>query len=186
MAIKVTQVRNRHAILKNTFLRPFEPVPEMAAFYQNLARSNHAAFHYLSASPWQLYAPLSDFIRANGFPTGAFALKEFRWKNKTFLSLFADPEKYKRAVIEPLFKRFPHRRFVLIGDSGERDPEIYAALARKFPRQVERILIRDVTGEPRTAHRYEMVFRGLPPEHWQIFTSPADLRASFEPAGRAP
>ncbi len=184
--VKVTQVTDRRATVRNTFLRPFAPVPGMAAFYKNIARSNHAAFHYISASPWQLYAPLSEFIRSNGFPTGAFALKEFRWKNKTFLSLFADPEKYKRAVIEPLLKRFPDRRFVLIGDSGERDPEIYAALARKYPEQIERVLIRDVTGEPRTAQRYEMVFRGLPPERWQIFTSPGDLSVSFEPTGSTP
>ena len=107
-------------------------------------------------------------------------------KNKTFLSLFADPEKYKRAVIEPLLKRFPNRRFILIGDSGERDPEIYAALARNYPRQIERIVIRDVTGEPRTAPRYEKIFRGLPPERWQIFISPPELGASFEPGRGTP
>ena len=178
--IKVTQIRDRHAVLRNTFLRPFEPVPEMAAFYQNLARSNQATFHYVSASPWQLYAPLSEFIRTNGFPSGSFALKEFRWKNKTFFSLFADPEKYKLAIIEPLLKRFPNRRFVLIGDSGERDPEIYAALARQYPRQIERIFIRDVTGELAGAARYEKVFRDLPPKLWQVFTSPRELNASLE------
>jgi len=180
--IKITQVGDRHAMLKNTFLRSFEPVADMAVFYQNLARSNHAAFHYVSASPWQLYAPLSDFIRANGFPPGTFALKEFRWKNKTILSLLADPEKYKPAVIEPLLRRFPNRRFVLVGDSGERDPEIYASLARKYPQQIERILIRDVTEEPRTSPRYENVFRKLPPERWEVFTSPNGLSASVETA----
>jgi phosphatidate phosphatase APP1 len=118
---------------------------------------------------------LAEFIRANRFPSGTFALKKFRWKDRSFLSLFTDPEKYKPAVIEPLLKRFPNRRFALIGDSGERDPEIYAALARKYPQQIVRIWIRDVTDEPAGAERYEKVFRDLPGELWQVFPAPEDL-----------
>lgn len=49
--IKITEVRDRHATLRNTFLREFAPVPGMAEFYQTLARSNRAQFHYVSASP---------------------------------------------------------------------------------------------------------------------------------------
>ena len=44
--VKITEVRDRHAMLRNTFLREFQPVPGMADFYQTLARSNGAAFHY--------------------------------------------------------------------------------------------------------------------------------------------
>lgn len=179
--IKVTQVRDRSAMLSNTFLRPFEAAPGMSELYQRLARSNRAAFHYVSASPWQLYAPLAEFVRTSGFPDGTFALKKFRLKDRSFLSLLADPEKYKPAVIEPLLKRFPQRRFVLIGDSGERDPEVYAALARKYPEQIIRIWIRDVTDEPPTAGRYQAVFRGLPGELWQVFKSPRELSAFSDP-----
>ena len=173
--IKITQVRDRRAMLRNTFLRPFEPAPGMVELYQNLARSNRAEFHYVSASPWQLYLPLSEFVRSNGFPSGAFALKKFRWKDRSFLSLFADPEKYKPAVIEPLLKKFPDRQFLLIGDSGERDSEVYAALARKYPQQVAGIWIRDVTDEPPVAERYQETFRGLPHGLWQVFNSPLEL-----------
>lgn len=174
--IKITEVRDRHAMLRNTFLREFVPAPGMAEFYQTLARSNHAQFHYVSASPWQLYEPLAEFVKTNGFPGGTFALKEFRWKNRTFVSLFANPEKYKTSVIEPLLKRFPRRRFILIGDSGERDPEIYAALARKCPQQIVRICIRDVTGESADAARYARTFHGLPAELWEVFRTPDELK----------
>ena len=75
----------------------------------------------------------------------------------------------------PLIGRFPNRRFVLVGDSGERDPEIYAALARKHPQQIIRVWIRDVTGEPAGAERYEKAFRDLPVESWQVFAAPEDL-----------
>ena len=152
----------------------------MAELYQTLARSNGAAFHYISASPWQLYAPLAEFVHTNGFPAGTFALKQFRWQDKSFFSLFADPEKYKPGVIEPLLKQFPKRKFMLIGDSGERDPEIYATLARKYPQQIVRILIRDVTGESAASERYVKAFRGVSPSRWQIFREPDELKIASE------
>jgi phosphatidate phosphatase APP1 len=152
----------------------------MAEFYQSLARSNGAAFHYISASPWQLYEPLAAFVRTNGFPAGTFALKAFRWQDKSFFSLFTNPEKYKSGVIEPLMKQFPKRKFILVGDSGERDPEIYAMLARQHPQQIARIFIRDVTGESAASERYVQAFRGVSPSRWQIFREPAELKIASE------
>jgi phosphatidate phosphatase APP1 len=178
--IKITEVRDRHAAMRNTFLREFQPVPGMAEFYQTLARSNGAIFHYISASPWQLYEPLAAFVRTNGFPAGTFALKPFRWKDKSFFDLFANPERYKSGVIVPLLQQFPKRKFILIGDSGERDPEIYAALARKYPKQIVRIYIRDVTDESADKERYVKAFRDVPPGRWQIFRDPNELKVASE------
>ncbi len=76
--------------------------------------------------------------------------------------------------------RFPHRKFFLIGDSGERDPEIYAALARKFPEQVERILIRDVTGETAEADRYKTTFIGVPRHVWTVFREPSEIKVALD------
>jgi hypothetical protein len=178
--IKITEVRDRQATLRNTFLREFRPVPGMAEFYQALARSNHAAFHYVSASPWQLYEPLSGLVRSNGFPAGTFHLKPFRWKDRSFFSLFGDPVKYKLSVIEPILKQFPNRKFILVGDSGERDPEIYGELARKFPKQIKCIYIRDVTGELYSSERYAQAFRTAPRSKWQIFVQPGEIRIASE------
>jgi hypothetical protein len=208
--IKITEVQDKVATLRNTFLREFQPAPGMAEFYQALAgnpltrpsvtlspsdgerqgvrgrsdrfsnRTNYVTFHYISASPWQLYEPLAAFVASNGFPAGAFELKEFRWKNRTFFSLFADPVEYKTGVIEPLLKQFPRRQFILIGDSGERDPEIYGALARKYPEQIVRIFIRDVTGESATAERYEKAFRDVQRGKWRIFREPNEIKFALE------
>lgn len=173
--IKISQVRDKHALVQNTFCKPFQPVPGMAATYQNWA-SQGAQFHYVTASPWQLYVPLSEFIQSNGFPAGTFHMKSFRAKDSTFLSLMKSPEKYKPPVIEELFRQFPKRRFVLVGDSGEKDPEIYGALARKHSRQVSQIFIRDVIEEPSSAERYRKAFRDLPDELWQVFQKPDGLK----------
>ncbi len=170
--IKISEVRDRRALLRNTFCRPFQPAPGMAALYQTWAKVG-AQFHYVSASPWQLYEPLADFIRTAGYPAGTYHMKLFRWKDESFFDLFDAPDKYKLGVFEPLLRRFPNRRFALVGDSGERDPEIYGTLARRHPQQIVHILIRDVTGEPVvTAERYRQAFRDLPAGSWTIFRDP--------------
>jgi phosphatidate phosphatase APP1 len=174
--IKLTQVRDRRATLRHTFLEPFEPVPGMAELYRTWAGSSGAQFCYVSASPWALFAPLADFARSNGFPAGVFYLKKFHWKDESILSMFENPEKYKPGVIEPLLKMFPQRTFVLVGDSGERDPEIYAALAREHPQQISHIFIRNVTGETADAERYKTAFHDLKPELWKIFQEPAEIK----------
>ncbi len=182
--IKATQVRDRKVLLRRTFLEPFQPLPGMAGVYRAWADKSRAQFCYVSASPWQLFLPLSNFVKSNGFPAGPFCLKKFRWKDESFLSLFQSPERYKPAVIEPLLKQFPRRQFVLVGDAGERDPEIYASLARRHPQQIARILIRDATGASPDSLRYQDVFHGLPSGLWQVFNEPAEILNSCPlPAG---
>lgn len=173
--IKKTSVWDRRAMLRNTFLEPFVPVPGMADLYSSWSTNSGTFFCYVSASPWQLYFPLSEFVRSKGFPDGFFSLKQVRWKDRTLLDLFADPEQHKLAAIEPLLRRFPERQFVLVGDSGERDPEIYATLARRYPGQVARILIRDAAVESAGLERYQQAFKGIPGERWRVFRDPAEI-----------
>ena len=173
--IKITEVRDRSATLRNTFLREFQAVAGMAELYQTLARSNRATFHYVSASPWQLYRPLAEFVRDHGFPAGTFHLRDFRIRDGSFLAALLSPEHYKPGVIRPLLERFPQRRFVLVGDSGEKDPEIYGALARQFPDQIAGIWIRDVTGETPAAPRYQQAFTNVPPTRWRVFKEPTEI-----------
>jgi phosphatidate phosphatase APP1 len=175
--IKITEVLRRHECLRHTFLEPFKPVPGMAEAYQVWAGKPGVLFHYVSASPWQLYFPLTEFVRSNGFPEGVFELKTFRLKDRTFMSLFESPEIYKLQTIEPMFKQYPRRHFVLVGDSGERDPEAYATLARRYPAQVSHIFIRNITGEGPDAPRFQKDFAGLPDTQWTVFKDPQALRA---------
>jgi phosphatidate phosphatase APP1 len=172
--IKISEVLDRNAMMQRTFLHPFEAVPGMAEVYRSWA-TNGATFHYVSASPWQLHLPLRDFARTNGFPDGSWSMKTWRVKDRSFASLFGNPQAYKVATIGALMRQFPGRAFVLVGDSGERDPEAYAELARQFPTQVKAILIRDVTDELPTAERYRTHFAGLPAERWRVFKEPAEL-----------
>jgi phosphatidate phosphatase APP1 len=152
----------------------------MAALYQGWATNTGAQFHYVSASPWQLYVPLAAFMHSNGFPAGSFHLKSFRPKDRSFFELFASPVEYKLSVIEPLLKRFPKRQFVLVGDSGEKDPEVYARLAREHPEQIVMILIRELSDEGPESTRYRTVFQKLPSEKWRLFRDPKEIADSLK------
>jgi hypothetical protein len=142
-------------------LLPFREVEGMAGLYRQWARRG-ATFHFVSASPWQLYEPLADFARQAGFPHSTYHLRRIRLKDRSVLSLLADPLTAKLQVIEPLMETYPQRRFILVGDSGERDPEVYAKIAEERPEQVLRIYIRDVTGQAADTPRYQATFGKLP------------------------
>ncbi|RQO39642.1 hypothetical protein DBV14_31010 [Variovorax sp. KBW07] len=165
--IKRTQVRDRREMLLNTFARRFEATPGMAAYYRTLAKTPGTRFHYLSSSPIQLYPALSDFIRGADFPAGSMHLRESTtWR--TLVPGDEDSRAHKLGVIQRLFTEFPQRRFVLVGDSGEADPEIYAQVMRAHPGRIDGIVIRDVTGEDRRSDRYRATFEGIDPVLWHI------------------
>ena len=174
--IKITCCFDRNEMLRKTFLEDFKAVPGMAEFYTTLTKQTDARIIYLSASPWALFKPLSEFICSNSFPQGSLMLKQVGLKDRTALSFFEEPGKFKIKMLIPLLHRFPNRSFILVGDSGQQDPETYADLARRFPQQIERILIRNVTGQPSDSPRYQRCFRDLPPGLWHLFQDPAELR----------
>lgn len=110
-----------------------------------------ASFHYVSGAPWQLFQPLCDFIDKEGFPEGSFHMKSVpanllspaTWKD--LLKLVGDATvEQKLAQISNIMTRFPGRKFILVGDSGEHDPEIYQQLQNTFGDQITKIVIRDV------------------------------------------
>jgi phosphatidate phosphatase APP1 len=172
--IKHSEVTERQSLLTNTFLKEFESVPGMVGLYQRWAEQE-AAFHYVSSSPWQLYDCLAELCELEGFPAGTFHLRAVRLRDPTVLRLFVTRRLGKRRMIRSILKAFPGRQFFLVGDSGEKDPEIYGSVARKCPNQVVGILIRNVTDAPAHEMRYEKAFRRLPDDLWSIFNDPAEI-----------
>ncbi|MDR0997369.1 MAG: App1 family protein, partial [Zoogloeaceae bacterium] len=140
--IKDSHVLDRDELLKNTFLREYRAVPGMAERYQALAEQG-AVFHYVSASPIQLYPALQAFMDQAGFPRGSFHLRE----TTSWRTIFDDKEasnRHKLASIEKVLTAWPQREFLLFGDDGERDPEIYAEIRAKYPGRIKEIVIRKV------------------------------------------
>jgi phosphatidate phosphatase APP1 len=174
--IKVSNVTDKRELLANTFHRPFRPVVGMPELYRAL-RERGAVFHYVSASPWQLLGPLEDFRRKNKFPAGVFHLRRFRLVNVKSLDELTNA-RLKQQTIEALLREFPRRRFLLFGDTGERDPEIYGDVARKHSGQVRGIFVRNVTKESPTGERLRKALRGIDAERWALFEDAGAVRTA--------
>jgi phosphatidate phosphatase APP1 len=145
--IKMTEATCRSEMLANTFLRPFEVVEGMVELYQAW-HAQGADFHYVSSSPWQLYQPLADLCMSSNFPAGSMHLRYFRIRDEMFKRWRPVRNNKKVGIIGAILKWLPKRQFVLVGDSGERDPEVYRFLAKRFPNQVVAILIRNLQSRP--------------------------------------
>ncbi|MCU7811355.1 MAG: App1 family protein [Candidatus Thiodiazotropha sp. (ex Notomyrtea botanica)] len=174
--IKESMVLDKRALLANTFLRPYQSVEGMAGIYSDWEKGG-AAFHYVSSSPWQLYPFLAQFMGQKGFPRGAFHLKQFRAKDRSLFKMFASSEETKPPIIRSIFETWPEHRFILVGDSGEKDPEIYGQIAREFPDRVRHIFIRRVEGADNTAERFDASFSGLSTSRWSLFSDPQRIRS---------
>lgn len=151
--IKVTDIpAGKDTVLINTFCRDFKAVPEMAKSYSDLG---DVPVHYVTGGPQQMFGPLYDFliVGPGGFPEGTFHLNFFP---KNFLSEdtrrlavggFKSTFDHKVDEITKLMQNFPRRQFILIGDSGEVDPEVYKKIKSQRPEQVKEIRIRDLIND---------------------------------------
>lgn len=176
--IKHSNVPNRRDLFRNTFTRTFVPITGMPELYRDCAEAG-AKFHFVSGSPWQLYEPLAEFMRLEGYPAGSYHLKRFRIRDSARKIRRSPQKAYKRSAIEPILATFPQRQFVLIGDSGEQDPEIYASLLRERSSQVAHVFIRGVRNETQDAPRLQEAYQGLDPKRWTIYQDPAEIRESL-------
>jgi phosphatidate phosphatase APP1 len=114
----------------------FPGAPEL---YRDLAAGANPVF-YVSSSPWNLHAFLLAFLRHRGFPLGPVLLRDL-------LGTRAGREQ-KHQRIEEILDLHPDLSFVLLGDSGEKDPEIYADIVRAHPDRVLAVYIREVRLDP--------------------------------------
>ena len=144
--VKDSAVGDRRELLNNTFIREFRLVDGMADAYRTWAAAG-AEFHYVSSSPWQLFEPLMELQTSFDLPGGTMHLRNFRLRDQLFQKLIIRRQG-KRHAIQKLFKCFPERDFVLVGDSGEKDPEIYLKICKRFPGRVKGLFIRDLEHRP--------------------------------------
>ena len=151
--ILLTGLTEGVAMVTRTLLRDAEErraIPGMAALYRGLARGlpNRAGnrrpeptFFYVSTGSWSFYSLLEQFVELRGFPRGPMFLTDW---GPTERYLRRSGAEHKRTAIRRLFEAYPGMQFVLVGDSGQRDPLTYEEMAREFAGQVKLIVIRQV------------------------------------------
>jgi phosphatidate phosphatase APP1 len=143
-----THVTRRLRMLWITFSRNAHtrlPFPGTTDLYRALVGgptgTGRNPVFYVSKSPWNLYDFLIEFLDKHGLPRGPLMLRD--------LGVSAEaPLDFKSARIDEVFAAYPQLPFVLIGDSGERDPDIYVETAARHRGRVRAIYIRDVGSSP--------------------------------------
>ena len=105
---------------------------------------------YVSSSEWNLYDFLNDFMRFNKLPDGVFLLQNIKTGLLDLFKSGGGSHQHKEEKIRRLMKAYPNSSFVLIGDSGQKDPDIYESLALQFPERITKVFIRDVRRSKRS------------------------------------
>lgn len=171
-----TYVQNRPRMVYLTLVgnpltrQPFEGTTEL---YRGLRQcGNGAPFFYVSKSMWNLFPLLERFIAHQRLPRGRLLLRRMHW----FGPRPSVPHKQK--AIRELLETYPELPFLLIGDSGERDLELYLEAARTHPGRVPAILIRNVS--PARQHEtLSRMARELAPEGCRVLLF-EDTRRAIE------
>ena len=159
--------------LSNSHTR--KPFAGVAAFYQALHAGVNPLF-YVSKSPWNLYVPLMEYLQHQKIPVGPLILRDLGIR----LRKRAD---HKTGAIETILETYPKLKFVLIGDSGEHDPEIYSAIVRRFPERIRTIYIRSVDPNPSRIKAIEALIRQVRPTGCQLVLAPDSEFAAAHAAG---
>jgi phosphatidate phosphatase APP1 len=133
-------------IFRNAFIRDLGDltIEGVRQWYCKLSDMG-VQMHYVSNSPWQLYPVITGFFKAAGLPLGSFHLKQY---SGMLQGIFEPVAERKKATLDRLFRDFPERKFVLVGDSGEADLEVYTDVVLEYPGRVVAVFIRDVTSKP--------------------------------------
>ena len=127
------------------------PFPGVAAFYKALVRGKEKdgfnPIFFVSSSEWNLYDLLIEFCNHRGIPRGPFLLKKMRTSVLDFLKSGGGHHEHKLEKFRYLFEMFKDSEFILIGDSGQKDPEIFLTIAKEFPGRIRAIYIRCIGSE---------------------------------------
>ncbi|MEB2777275.1 phosphatase domain-containing protein [Algoriphagus sp. D3-2-R+10] len=128
------------SISKNALTR--RPLPGVSEFYKKLTENGSYPMFYVSSSDWSLFDLIKDFLRFRHIPNGPILLKDKHINLSNVWKSGGGNHNHKFEKIELLFKLYPEMSFYLIGDSGQKDPEIYAEVIEKHPNRVKGVFIR--------------------------------------------
>ncbi len=126
------------------------PFPGVAALYRALHTGVPGPFvnplFFVSSSPWNIYDMLIDFFELKGIPKAPLFLRD--WGISPDELPFGH-RAHKLESIRAVIDFYPSLRFLLIGDSGQEDPEIYSEIVRLYPQRILAVYIRSVDPDPR-------------------------------------
>lgn len=152
--VMYTGVANKLRMLHRLFVKQAHQrmaFPGVAAFYQALhaGESGQAKrpILYVSRGPWSIYEMLEEFFQLNQIPVGPILfLREWGISWRKPWPRRAEDHKYD--LIQQMLSMRDDLPCVLIGDSGQHDPEVYARIVHEFPQRIRAVYIRRVERKP--------------------------------------
>lgn len=179
----VTNKLNMALMLARSNAHTRKPFKGVAAFYRALRQgasgNDDNPVFYVSSSPWHLFGPLVEFLRIQGIPVGPLLLRELGMREVFKLTSHGN---HKLDKIELILSYYPDMQFVLIGDSGEQDPEIYAEVVRRHPKQVKVIYIRNVNPDPSRIEALDKLIEEVSATGTQLILAPDSVFAASHAA----
>ncbi|MFT4306808.1 MAG: DUF2183 domain-containing protein [Microbacterium sp.] len=120
-----------------------QPVPGMAVLLERLVQQHPGApVVYLSTGAWNVAPTLARFLRRHLFPPGALLLTDW---GPTHDRWFRSGRAHKSENLARLAGEFPQISWLLVGDDGQHDDEVYTAFAAAHPDNVAAVAIRRLT-----------------------------------------
>ncbi|MBF0410292.1 MAG: DUF2183 domain-containing protein [Candidatus Riflebacteria bacterium] len=178
--VLVSDIPNKKNMIRNTFfthLTERKEVKGTPQIYQRLINSSvngSSLLLFLSGSPTYFGERLSNFFKLKGFPENSLILRHFgpkeqlvdrflrsdSWKDQS------DIKEYKITKINQILQWYKNTKIILIGDSGELDPEVYQKICELFPGQQQAVIIHDVTNQDIENPRYAQLRKLAPLFVW--------------------
>ena len=119
------------------------PVPGMAVLYERLVTAHPGApVIYLSTGAWNVAPTLTRFLGRHLYPAGPILLTDW---GPTKDGWFRSGREHKKRSLTRLAKEFPDMRWLLVGDDGQHDPDLYSHFARAHGRNVAGVAIRHLS-----------------------------------------
>ncbi|KAF7352537.1 DUF2183 domain-containing protein [Mycena venus] len=173
--VKVSHSLDKLLLAKATLIDDPVPVTGMPEVFKSLAASlNSPQFIFVSASPFQLYPFLRDFIDTTyAASNGPIFLNNLTTTSLTEIVDFAKNDgifEYKSAMIDRIQGMYPGKKFLTVGDSTQKDPETYGEAIRKYGDFIACAWIRKVDGANNTDERFAAAFQGVSPDKFKLYT----------------
>ena len=155
-------------LVANTLFKNFDkriPLHGAAAFYKKLHYNENGhpinPFFYVSNSPWNLHDYLQRFLQKHDFPKGPVLLRDF-WTPFDKTEKPTTPHKHQE--ITRILEVYPMLKFILIGDSGEKDPIYYKEIAIKYPGRILAIYLHAVKSQKKLEKTMKIIrnFKSVP------------------------
>jgi phosphatidate phosphatase APP1 len=126
------------------------PFPGVAALYQALETGGDGTqrnpIYYVSSSPWNIHDLIAEFLELQNIPLGPICLRD--WDVDVDALTSSRLKRHKEPLIREIMDATDPLKFILIGDTSQKDPEIYREIVKAYPNRILAIYIRNVDPHP--------------------------------------